>query len=167
MTELKPCPFCSAEPEILSDGRRTWGLIQHNDGCLFPTYPKHEIPESDFAAWNTRAERTCERVPGSTPTAADWCATCGAILQPDFDFCPYCGGLISDRFRELPKAKTCETCDWFCYGTWKGNTCDKWEFTQFETPVPDDLIAALTGQPTESQLSEMRDEADRIIGGDA
>lgn len=55
MSELKHCPFCSAEPEILSDGRRTWGLVQHNDGCLFPTYPKHEIPESDFAAWNTRA----------------------------------------------------------------------------------------------------------------
>ena len=56
MSELLPCPFCSAEPEILSDGRRTWGLVQHNDGCLFPTYPKHEIPESDFAAWNSRAD---------------------------------------------------------------------------------------------------------------
>lgn len=54
-TELLPCPFCSAEPEVLSDGRRTWGLVQHNEGCLFPVYPKHEIPESDFAAWNTRA----------------------------------------------------------------------------------------------------------------
>lgn len=52
---LKPCPFCSAEPEVLSDGHRTWGLVQHNEGCLFPVYPKHEIPESDFAAWNTRA----------------------------------------------------------------------------------------------------------------
>lgn len=52
---LKSCPFCSAEPEVLSDGRRTWGLVQHNEGCLFPVYPKHEIPESDFAAWNTRA----------------------------------------------------------------------------------------------------------------
>lgn len=54
-SELLPCPYCSAEPEILNDGRRTWGLVQHNDGCLFPTYPKHEIPESDFAAWNSRA----------------------------------------------------------------------------------------------------------------
>lgn len=51
---LKPCPFCSAEPEVLSDGHRTWGLVQHNDGCLFHVYPKHEIPESDFAAWNNR-----------------------------------------------------------------------------------------------------------------
>lgn len=29
--------------------------MQHNDGCLFPSFPKHEIPESDFASWNTRA----------------------------------------------------------------------------------------------------------------
>lgn len=55
MSELLPCPFCSAEPEVFSDGHRTWGLVQHNEGCLFPVYPRHEIPESDFSAWNSRA----------------------------------------------------------------------------------------------------------------
>lgn len=55
-TTLLPCPFCSAKPETWSDSRRTWGLVQHNDGCLFPNMRKHEIPEEDFAAWNARAE---------------------------------------------------------------------------------------------------------------
>lgn len=65
MTDLKPCPFCGVKPEVMSDERRTWGLVEHKDGCLFPSFRKHEIPESDFGAWNTRAvvadvERFCE-----------------------------------------------------------------------------------------------------------
>ena len=60
-TTLLPCPFCSAEPEMWSDSRRTWGLVQHKDGCLFPNIREHEIPEEDFAAWNVRAELGSER----------------------------------------------------------------------------------------------------------
>lgn len=55
-TTLLPCPFCSAKPELWADSRRTWGLVQHEDWCLFSSIRKHEIPEEDFAAWNTRAE---------------------------------------------------------------------------------------------------------------
>ena len=57
-TELLPCPFCSAKPELWADLRRTWGLVQHEDWCLFPSIRKHEIPEEDFAAWNTRTATT-------------------------------------------------------------------------------------------------------------
>ncbi|MBR3158416.1 MAG: hypothetical protein IKF14_05170 [Atopobiaceae bacterium] len=93
---LKPCPFCSAEPEVLSDGHRTWGLVQHNKGCLFPVYPKHEISESDFAAWNMRhqcgltdedysilldelgvSERTC-RIEGRYGN--QYCTCCGEMV---------------------------------------------------------------------------------------
>ena len=70
-------------------------------------------------------------------------------------------------FREFPQNKTCETCDWYCYGTYPANTCEKWEFTIAEIPVPEDLINALTGQPTESQIAALHDEADRIMGGHA
>lgn len=105
--ELLSCPFCSAEPEILSDGRRTWGLVQHNDGCLFPIYPKHEIPETDFAAWNTRAERTCKVVASydtsgidSRDSNAEWyfAFSCGCELYWDEpeppSYCPNCGAKV-------------------------------------------------------------------------
>lgn len=55
MTELKPCPFCGAVPETFVGKFREWGLVVHRDGCLFPTFPKHEIPKADFEAWNRRA----------------------------------------------------------------------------------------------------------------
>ncbi len=52
---LLPCPFCGAKVEVIMDGKRTWGLIEHRDGCLFPVFPKHELAECDFKKWNTRA----------------------------------------------------------------------------------------------------------------
>lgn len=54
MNELKPCPFCDSKSEVWSDGNRTWGLIRHKDECFFPNFRNHEIPESDFEAWNRR-----------------------------------------------------------------------------------------------------------------
>ena len=58
--------------------------------------------------------------------------------------------------------KTCETCDWWCYGTWPGNTCDKWEKTLYEIDVPDDLIAKLAGMPTSEDMETLRHEVERI-----
>lgn len=107
MSELLPCPFCSAEPEIWSDGRRTWGLVQHNDGCLFPTYPKHEIPETDFAAWNTRAERTCKlKFATERMSCTDrWCSECDADLSDVpieyTNYCPNCGRKVVDDGQQL------------------------------------------------------------------
>ena len=54
--ELLPCPFCGAVPEVISDGKREWALVEHNDGCLYPTWPKHEISSCDFDAWNRRSD---------------------------------------------------------------------------------------------------------------
>ena len=51
---LKPCPFCGAEAKVWYGGAHKYGLVEHNDGCLFPMRPKHEIPESDFERWNAR-----------------------------------------------------------------------------------------------------------------
>ena len=64
-TTLMPCPFCGAKAEIFCDRVMTWGLVEHREGCLFPTFPNHHIAESDFEAWNHRAvvvdvERFCE-----------------------------------------------------------------------------------------------------------
>ena len=58
---LKPCPFCGAMPEIIADKVTTWGLIEHHDGCFFPSWPKHEIKPIDWDAWNRRAAMPNER----------------------------------------------------------------------------------------------------------
>lgn len=62
--------------------------------------------------------------------------------------------------------QTCETCDWRCYGTWPGNTCDRWERTLYEVEVPDDVIARLMGEPTKADMETLRREVDEIEGGE-
>ena len=71
----------------------------------------------------------------------------------------------SNGFRELPQERTCRTCDWWCFGTWPANTCEKWEFTLCEIEAPDELISMFTGEPTERQLEELRREIENL--GDA
>ena len=60
--ELKPCPFCGGEAEVLEDRVRVWGLIQHSPECWLaydmPRF-RQELPKAEFKSWNTRAERTC------------------------------------------------------------------------------------------------------------
>lgn len=73
----------------------------------------------------------------------------------------------TNAFREIPQVKTCETCDWWCYGTWASNTCDKWETTLWETEVPDDLIARLLNMPTEADIEKMMAEAEAVKHGRA
>lgn len=59
---------------------------------------------------------------------------------------------------------TCESCDWWCYGTWPGNTCDKWERTVFEADVPDEVIARLLHEPTAADLDELEREIEGLEG---
>lgn len=99
MTALKPCPFCGAEVEVLSDMHCTWGLVHHRDGCLFPNFHNHELPEHDFEAWNTRHVETCKIEDKGEPeynlVNRDYCFSCGHTVawahtyEPRF--CPSCG----------------------------------------------------------------------------
>lgn len=59
-------------------------------------------------------------------------------------------------------SQTCETCDWFCYGTWPGNTCDKWEQTLYEIEVPDEVIARLMGEPTAEDLEALHRDIEEM-----
>ena len=98
-TELLPCPFCGGEAEVCEGGingrMRVYGLIEHKDGCFFladglPTKYQH-IMESEFDAWNARAERTCEMDEdiGATQTLLT-CSECGYTTR---DYSPiFCGG---------------------------------------------------------------------------
>lgn len=72
--------------------------------------------------------------------------------------------LHSGQARTLPapEDRTCENCDWYCYGTWDGNTCDKWEYKIAEIVVPDDVIAMITGQPTSHDIEALKREIDEM-----
>lgn len=63
---------------------------------------------------------------------------------------------------EIPKEKTCSTCDWYCYGTWPGNTCDKWEYTIMEIEVPDELLEPFLPGPSEQDILDLHKEIDSI-----
>lgn len=109
-SELLPCPFCGGEAEVCEGGingkMRVYGLVEHKDGCFFladglPTKYQH-IMERDFAAWNTRAERTCrdEGGIGSKFPAAfvcsecGWCSTVFAFGKDMPCYCPNCGAKV-------------------------------------------------------------------------
>lgn len=114
MTELKPCPFCGGEAEVCEGGingkMRVYGFTEHKDGCFFlanglPTKYQH-IMESEFDAWNTRAERTCK----CTTDDSAWCFVCSecgksfprhklylAYNHGEINYCPNCGAKVVDE----------------------------------------------------------------------
>lgn len=100
--ELRECPFCGVTGVILSDRWREWALFEHKDSCLFPNFRKHEIPASDFAAWNTRAERTCRITSEEYDDLLDMfttnfsCGHYGIGMARWFKHCPECGAKVVD-----------------------------------------------------------------------
>lgn len=52
-SELKPCPFCGGEAEIVSNRFVKCKDCRSRTWTLFPTL------DESIKAWNTRAERTC------------------------------------------------------------------------------------------------------------
>lgn len=106
MSELRECPFCGSRDEI---------PVNHEPGCFMRMYaesvdaiyrgePKPHSSESIKAAWNTRAERTCEPVKkfsDESPWPRLVCSECGRGLHWDdivnevgeesAELQPYCG----------------------------------------------------------------------------
>lgn len=58
----------------------------------------------------------------------------------------------------IPEKKTCETCDWWCYGTYADNTCDKWEYTVFSAEIPEEALTKLIKTPTLDDIEKLRQE---------
>ena len=114
-TDLKPCPFCGGEAEIIQR------KVHHSDwfGKNYRTmyrakckscgaavgklaaceYYRDESTGDEWGAivdWNARAERTCERVLYK-PTGVFVCSECGAGMPKQLDkycylnYCPNCG----------------------------------------------------------------------------
>ena len=103
MDELRPCPFCGGEAQVVRKPYETKFCVGcGDDACLgFSGLGwLYETEEQAAAAWNRRAERTCRIVrvqPG-------WweCDACGRSIRWDLDepphvhYCPRCGARAVD-----------------------------------------------------------------------
>ncbi len=111
MTELKQCPFCGGEAVLFEN--TDYAYVYCNE-CGSQTDESHGTAGAAVAAWNTRAERTCEiaRVETGEPAEYDcdevfWhCASCheevaiyaynenGDTWADKPAFCPNCGAKV-------------------------------------------------------------------------
>ena len=100
MGELKPCPFCGGEAEVLSSIRlNEQTFFAWCDNCESRGY--YYNTEADAVeAWNTRSERTCRiEVHGlerdrQISTVSYTCSECGKHIYRDDAYCKHCGAKV-------------------------------------------------------------------------
>ena len=109
MYELKPCPFCGADAEVIES---EYGMYETGyaiycthcslklgvDGRLSEAYewtPVFDTEAEAINAWNKRAERTCRYIK-DPDTWAEICSECGAPAIEDWtaDYCWACGAKV-------------------------------------------------------------------------
>lgn len=113
MNELKPCPFCGVEAEVVwLDSVYIHGFVARcaNAECIIVAETDIYPTEAEAVeAWNTRAERTCriEKI------GDEWhCSCCGEMVGCDdpwcelfingnavelWNHCPNCGAKVTER----------------------------------------------------------------------
>lgn len=101
MSKLLPCPFCGGEAETW-DGTGVWHVFCTNKDCAAMGSPCLTEAEA-IAAWNTRAERTCECVAEYAKSPIDGktivlhrCSACHELMRPHMAYCPSCGAKVVD-----------------------------------------------------------------------
>ena len=106
--ELKPCPFCGGEARLVSAFLGT-AYIVLCDTCNAAIKTRRTEAEA-MAAWNTRAERTCNfreigdysagylRMMRECSECGFWLADDGESLPlfPMVKYCPNCGAKVVD-----------------------------------------------------------------------
>lgn len=113
MTKLLPCPFCGGEAELhptydMDTGEMDgYFVICRNKNCtVWPETDEYLTEAEAIAAWNTRAERTCEmRADGAhCMNGVEFyeCRSCGEYAcvptamgksEPP-NYCPNCGAKV-------------------------------------------------------------------------
>lgn len=112
MSELKTCPFCGGEARFETYGDAYCAVVCQSCNCGTNTMSFDDSMRA-VAAWNRRAERTCEMLPSDTETtctvhyrvngcSVDYeygykrCSCCDADIVDceTLRFCPYCGARI-------------------------------------------------------------------------
>ena len=106
--ELKPCPFCGGEARAFySEEGGTFDVQCQRCGAIpFIGSRTSEIRTLDgvIAAWNARAERTCDNLLDHSPCAFE-CSECGFSVRtvpdgpadwqtPFWRHCPNCGAKV-------------------------------------------------------------------------
>ena len=99
--KLKPCPFCGASYD--KDEDDFVYAADHENWCPLRgmAYGGYGLTvgdtEEEIDAWNTRAERTCRKVPGRMKYGRRMpaCSECGYSLgDKRWFFCPKCGAKV-------------------------------------------------------------------------
>ena len=116
MSELLSCPFCGGEA-VLVEGeygmyltgyaiycKGTCGAKLGVTGRLCEAYewtPYFDTEAEAIAAWNSRAERTCECVAEYAKSPIDGktivlhrCSSCNELMRPHMNYCPNCGARV-------------------------------------------------------------------------
>lgn len=115
MGELRECPFCGGEPEFVEHDPETSGTwcryvvrCPHCEGFHGDSPSEYGVDlafcgndlNAIASAWNTRAERTCQKVPGKMRFGErkPKCSECGYGLgDPRWSYCPNCGARVVSR----------------------------------------------------------------------
>ena len=98
MTELLPCPFCASDDVRIAVTMHESWYYGECESCGGRT-DYYDSQDEAIAAWNTRAERTCEN-PCSVGFECSECGvTCGGYPLKDatrfsWSYCPNCGAKV-------------------------------------------------------------------------
>lgn len=101
MEELKPCPFCGSEAHIQTFHFR-YRVGCGTTGCIAGRFNRaFDTPEEAAAAWNRRAERTCQM--SVADNGAYRCSECGHLQDDTYrsdkgwyppEYCAHCGARV-------------------------------------------------------------------------
>lgn len=97
MNELKPCPYCGHDMDIMTGigrgGDAEYILYCTNVRCslnsLFDRL-KFDTRRDAVKANNTRHEMVCHMEDGLFKT----CSECGPLLDDEYNYCPKCGAKV-------------------------------------------------------------------------
>ena len=109
--ELKRCPFCGAEAELVRNSGWSYFVRCINKQCAAKTRLYHENENGARLAWNRREGRTCRME--YDPVHCDYiCTSCGERYETDMyisisgddrrfikqkRYCPNCGARVMDE----------------------------------------------------------------------
>lgn len=101
--ELKRCPFCGAEAELVRNSGGNYFVRCTDRQCAARTRLYHENESGARLAWSRRTERTCR----IDMPVIDWetgetdcrCSACGFSADPQdwaetYNYCPNCGAKV-------------------------------------------------------------------------